>query len=214
MSSESLIDIKLFLACVNFAAIKHKDQRRMDADKTPYINHPIGEETYLLLFYNVFHNNFSKFRIAGVAHILTSEGGITDAEVIQAALLHDTVEDTDTSFDEIEQHFGPNVRKIVEEVTDDKSLPKMERKRLQIVHAAHSSYKAKLVKLADKLYNLRDLQRCAPQEWTQVLVANILRNFGVAANWRAFLCISRIVWRNIIYGQNRLWTTCETRIKH
>lgn len=84
--------------------------------------------------------------------------------------MHDTVEDTDTSFDEIEQHFGLAVRKIVEEVTDDKSMPKLERKRLQIVHAKDSSYNAKLVKLADKLYNLRDLQRCAPSEWTEVRV--------------------------------------------
>lgn len=106
--------------------------------------------------------------ISGVAFILTSEGGITDSEVIQAALLHDTVEDTDTTFDEIEESFGRSVRKIVEEVTDDKSLPKQERKRLQIVHAKDTSHKAKLVKLADKLYNLRDLQRCAPEGWTDV----------------------------------------------
>lgn len=103
-----------------------------------------------------------------MAFILTSEGGITDSEVIQAALLHDTVEDTITTFDEIEEHFGQSVRKIVEEVTDDKSLPKQERKRLQIVHAKDTSHKAKLVKLADKLYNLRDLQCCAPEGWTDV----------------------------------------------
>lgn len=82
--------------------------------------------------------------------------------------MHDTVEDTDATFDEIEKIFGSNVRKIVEEVTDDKTLPKLERKRLQIVHAKDSSYKAKLVKLADKLYNLRDLQRCTPEKWTPV----------------------------------------------
>lgn len=105
---------------------------------------------------------------AGVAHILTSEGGITDIEVLQAAILHDTVEDTDTTFAELEKHFGAVVRKLVEEVTDDKSLPKKERKRLQIVHAKTSSYKAKLVKLADKIYNLRDLQRGTPRGWTEV----------------------------------------------
>jgi len=129
--------------CVNFAAVKHKNQRRRDTEKTPYINHPIG-----------------------VAHILTSEANVTDANVILAALLHDTVEDTDTTFQEIEDNFGVDVCKIVEEVTDDKSLPKLERKRLQIVHAKESSREAKLVKLADKLYNLRDLQRCAPEGWT------------------------------------------------
>lgn len=90
--------------------------------------------------------------------------------MIQAALLHDTVEDTDTSFEEIEQEFGVNVKNIVMEVTDDKSLPSTERKRLQIVHAKDSTHQAKLVKLADKLYNLRDLQLCIPEGWTEVIL--------------------------------------------
>ncbi|XP_055536868.1 guanosine-3',5'-bis(diphosphate) 3'-pyrophosphohydrolase MESH1 isoform X2 [Wyeomyia smithii] len=133
-----------YTKCLNFAAVKHRNQRRLDSDKTPYINHPIG-----------------------VAYILTAEGGVTDFEVLQAAILHDTVEDTDTSFEEIEQHFGLRVRQLVQEVTDDKSLPKLERKRLQIEHAAGSSPQARLVKLADKIYNLRDLQRCRPEGWTE-----------------------------------------------
>lgn len=133
-----------YTKCVNFAAVKHRNQRRLDSDKTPYINHPIG-----------------------VAQILTAEGGVTDFEVIQAALLHDTVEDTDTTFEELEREFGSRVRRLVEEVTDDKSLPKAERKRLQIEHAAAKSPQAKLVKLADKIYNLRDLQRCRPERWTE-----------------------------------------------
>lgn len=98
---------------------------------------------------------------------MTAEGGVTDFEVILAAILHDTVEDTDTSFEEIEQNFGLRVRQIVAEVTDDKSLAKAERKRLQIEHAAVVSPQAKLVKLADKIYNLRDLQRCKPEGWTE-----------------------------------------------
>lgn len=81
----------------------------------------------------------------------------------QAALLHDTVEDTDTTLEELELHFGAQVRRLVEEVTDDKTLPKLERKRLQVEHAPYSSPGAKLVKLADKLYNLRDLNRCTPE---------------------------------------------------
>lgn len=133
-----------YTKCVNFAAVKHRNQRRLDSDKTPYINHPIG-----------------------VAQILTAEGGVTDFQVIQAAILHDTVEDTDTSFDEVEREFGYTVRRLVEEVTDDKALPKAERKRLQIEHAAGASPQAKLVKLADKIYNLRDLQRCRPEGWTE-----------------------------------------------
>lgn len=88
--------------------------------------------------------------------------------VLMAAILHDTVEDTDTTFDELEQRFGPKIRGIVEECSDDKDKSKMDRKRLQIEHAKTSSFEAKLVKLADKLYNLRDLERSIPRGWTEV----------------------------------------------
>lgn len=135
--------LQAVVKCANFAAIKHKDQRRKDPQSTPYINHPIG-----------------------VANILTEEGGVTDLDVIQAALLHDTVEDTETTPQELQEVFGEKVAGIVAEVTDDKSLPKEERKRLQIEHSPHISKKAKLVKLADKLYNLRDLNQVAPQGWS------------------------------------------------
>lgn len=84
-------------------------------------------------------------------------------KIIQAAVLHDTVEDTDTTFEELEAMFGNKVAKIVQEVTDDKTLPKQERKLQQVEHALHCSHQAKLVKLADKLYNLRDLNRCTPE---------------------------------------------------
>uniref|UniRef100_A0A8C5P9T7 Guanosine-3',5'-bis(diphosphate) 3'-pyrophosphohydrolase MESH1 n=1 Tax=Leptobrachium leishanense TaxID=445787 RepID=A0A8C5P9T7_9ANUR len=145
-------DVALLLQTANFAAEKHKRQRRKDVEKTPYINHPIG-----------------------VATILSQEAGITDVVVLQAALLHDTVEDTNTTFLEIEEHFGPEVRKIVEEVTDDKTLAKMERKKQQIEHAPHCSYNAKLVKLADKLYNLRDLNRSIPKGWSELRVQEYFR---------------------------------------
>ncbi|XP_033608305.1 guanosine-3',5'-bis(diphosphate) 3'-pyrophosphohydrolase MESH1 isoform X2 [Cryptotermes secundus] len=108
-----------------------------------------------------------EYKLCGVAKILTEEGNVYDVDIIQAALLHDTVEDTDTSFDEIETEFGVNVCHLVRELTDDKSLPQAERKRLQIEHAAGSSPGAKLIKLADKLYNLRDLERASPEGWTQ-----------------------------------------------
>lgn len=108
---------------------------------------------------------FSPFSL-GVANILIQEGDIHDPAVIVTALLHDTVEDTNTTFEEIEEIFGSKVRKIVEEVTDDKTLPKHERKRLQIEHAPTSSHEAKLVKLADKLYNLRDLEKETPVGWS------------------------------------------------
>ncbi|NXL20465.1 MESH1 pyrophosphohydrolase, partial [Setophaga kirtlandii] len=113
------------LEAVDFAARKHKEQRRKDPEGTPYINHPI--------------------------------------------------EDTDTTFSEIEERFGAEVRRVVEEVTDDKSLPKMERKRLQIERAAACSRRAKLVKLADKLHNLRDLNRCTPQGWSEERVQEYFR---------------------------------------
>ncbi|OAD52800.1 Guanosine-3',5'-bis(diphosphate) 3'-pyrophosphohydrolase MESH1 [Eufriesea mexicana] len=136
--------LSIIIKCVNFAAIKHKDQRRKDDKETPYINHPIG-----------------------VANILVQEGNIHDPIVIVAALLHDTVEDTDTTFEEIENIFGTEVCNIVKEVTDDKNLPKAERKRLQIQNALNKSHKAKLVTLADKLYNLRDIQESIPIGWSQ-----------------------------------------------
>ncbi|XP_043495603.1 guanosine-3',5'-bis(diphosphate) 3'-pyrophosphohydrolase MESH1 [Polistes fuscatus] len=135
--------LSLIIKCTNFAAEKHKNQKRKDAAQTPYINHPIG-----------------------VANILVHEGDVYDPVVILAALLHDTVEDTDTSFDEIEQEFGYTVSQVVQEITDDKALPKAERKRLQIENAPKRSHRAKLVLLADKLYNLRDLQKSTPIGWT------------------------------------------------
>ena len=141
------MDSAALVKCMNFAAIKHRDQRRKNKEQAPYINHPIG-----------------------VAFILTDTGNIDDLETIQAALLHDTVEDTDTTFEEIKNAFGLGVCSIVKEVTDDKSLPKMERKRLQIEHAKTASRKAKLVKLADKLYNLRDLMRLPPLGWDEARV--------------------------------------------
>lgn len=140
----TMSDVALLLETVNFAAEKHQNQRRKNPEATPYINHPIG-----------------------VARILSHEGGVTDLSVLQAALLHDTVEDTDTSVEEVEERFGAVVARIVAEVTDDKSLPKAERKRLQVEHARHCSPQAKLVKLADKLHNLRDLDRIAPTGWSE-----------------------------------------------
>ncbi|XP_058012391.1 guanosine-3',5'-bis(diphosphate) 3'-pyrophosphohydrolase MESH1 isoform X2 [Ahaetulla prasina] len=139
------------LDAVDFAARKHSAQRRKDPERTPYINHPIG-----------------------VAQILAREAGVTDVAVLQAALLHDTVEDTDATFAELEQRFGPEVRRLVEELTDDKALPRAERKRLQVERAAGLSAGARLVALADKLHNLRDLRRRAPEGWSEQRVREYL----------------------------------------
>ena len=135
-------ELALLLRATSFAAAKHKDQRRKD-QTTPYINHPIA-----------------------VAENLTNIGGITDINTIVAAILHDTIEDTETTGVELETHFGPEIRKIVEEVTDDRKLPKEERKRLQIVHAPHVSDSAKRLKLADKCANLADIISHPPTDWS------------------------------------------------
>ncbi|KAM6058507.1 guanosine-3',5'-bis(diphosphate) 3'-pyrophosphohydrolase MESH1 [Chlamydotis macqueenii] len=142
----------LLLDAADFAAGKHKGQRRKDPEGTPFINHPIG-----------------------VARILAREAGVTDIVVLQAALLHDAVEDTDATLPEIEERFGAEVRRVVEELTDDKALPGAERKRLQVERAAGSSPRAKLVKLADKLHNLRDLNRCTPRGWSSERVQEYFR---------------------------------------
>lgn len=129
------------LEAVDFAAKKHVDQRRKNSQAAPYINHPIG------------------------VALLLQQAGVTDEDVVIAALLHDTVEDTDTSFSEILEHFGERVLKFVKGVTDDKSLPKDVRKKLQVEHVRNSCDEIKLIKMADKLYNLRDLTSDVPNGW-------------------------------------------------
>lgn len=135
-------DVVLILKAAAFAADKHRMQRRKDAEASPYINHPLA-----------------------LAHVLASEGGITDTDVLAAALLHDTVEDTETTPEELARAFGPAVAAIVAEVTDDKALTKEERKRLQVAKSATKSHAAKLVKLADKICNLRDIASTPPADW-------------------------------------------------
>ena len=135
-------ELALLLKALAFAAHKHRDQRRKDAEASPYINHPIA-----------------------LADVLVNEGGVADHEVLCAALLHDTVEDTDTTHEELVDAFGSRIARMVAEVTDDKRLPKQERKRLQIEHAPHLSEGAKLVKLADKICNLRDVADRPPAKW-------------------------------------------------
>ena len=130
------------LDALAFAAWKHRDQRRKDAEASPYINHPIA-----------------------VARVLAVEGGVTAQDVLVAAVLHDTVEDTETSFDELETRFGLAVRDLVRELTDDKTLPKDERKRLQVRHAAAASRGARQIKLADKICNVRDITETPPADW-------------------------------------------------
>ena len=100
-----------------------------------------------------------------MAKVLTSEGGVADVRQILAAILHDTIEDTETTRDNLVQHFGETVAAIVTEVTDDKDLPKQRRKDMQVEHAPHLSSRAKAVKLADKICNLRDVADAPPADW-------------------------------------------------
>jgi (p)ppGpp synthase/HD superfamily hydrolase len=139
-----MTDTAFLLRALHFAADKHRFQRRKDPAASPYINHPIA-----------------------VAELLARVGGVTDSVALVAAILHDTVEDTETTPDELEQHFGREVRLVVEEVTDDKTLPSRDRKRLQIEHAVHASSRAKLVKLGDKIANVLDVTHHAPAEWSR-----------------------------------------------
>jgi guanosine-3',5'-bis(diphosphate) 3'-pyrophosphohydrolase len=151
LAGEGLIDKDVYniIDALVFAAEKHRFQVRKDLNQTPYIIHPIG-----------------------VAYNLMSIGKVHDPDILIGALLHDTVEDTQTTFDEIEQRFGSRVRAFVQEVTDDKSLPKLMRKQFQVEHAPEKSAGAAQIKLADKLYNLEDLIKAGPIDWDEERVGS------------------------------------------
>ena len=134
----------MVLQALTFAARKHSSQRRKGSDHAPYINHPIS-----------------------VLDLLWRVGGVRQADVLAAGVLHDTLEDTDTSPQELEAAFGRAVLELVQEVSDDKSLFSAERKRLQIEHAGKLSTGAKLIKLADKISNVRDLHTNPPLFWSR-----------------------------------------------
>jgi (p)ppGpp synthase/HD superfamily hydrolase len=154
MLNEKQIDekqISLVLCATKFSADKHRNQRRLGVEAFPYINHPID-----------------------VADILWRIGAVRDIDTIVAAILHDTLEDTDATPTEIAALFGAEVLALVEEVTDDKSLPKAERKRLQIVNARHKSPAAKLIKLADKISNINEIGNSPPADWSHERRLNYL----------------------------------------
>lgn len=134
--------LPVIIKATAFAAAKHRRQRRKDAEASPYINHPIE-----------------------LVDVLVNEAEVDDAIVLTAALLHDTIEDTATTPQELEAVFGAETTGVVLEVTDDTSLPRAERKRAQVEHAPALSRAAKLVKLADKICNLRDMNAFPPKDW-------------------------------------------------
>ena len=127
---------------LEFATEKHKNQTRQNEEKSPYIVHPIA-----------------------VRHILSELGGVEDAEVLAAALLHDTLEDTPTTRDELIENFGQRVCSLIEEVSDDKTLPRQTRKDLQVKHAPQLSKGAVLIKLGDKISNVTDITNTPPINW-------------------------------------------------
>ncbi len=127
------------LRAATYAAQKHMGQRRKGADEAPYINHPLA-----------------------VASLLANEAGIEDQAALQAALLHDVLEDTPTTPLELAAAFGDEVARVVAEVTDDKSVAKEERKRVQVLNAAGRSPAAAWVKAADKTCNLREVLSSPP----------------------------------------------------
>lgn len=145
-----MVNPKLIEA-IRFSAIKHSKQRRKDADVTPYINHPIE-----------------------VMHILSAEGGEQDVEILMAAVLHDTVEDTATSPLELVTHFGRTVAGYVAELTDNTRLPGDQRKQLQIVNASRVSFGAGRIKQADKIANMRDIIHNPPVGWSWTRQVNYL----------------------------------------
>ena len=135
-------DSRILLDAIRFSADKHRNQRRKNEEASAYINHPIE-----------------------VAEMLVSVGNVEDLDTVIAAILHDTIEDTDTTPEEIERLFGKDVLSMVLECTDDKTLPKATRKQLQIEHAPHISRGAKQVKIADKISNILDITHSPPVHW-------------------------------------------------
>ena len=127
---------------IHFAALKHTDQRRKGVDAEPYINH-----------------------LAEVAETLAIHTDGRDPNLIVAGLLHDTLEDTQTTYEELVGGFGHDVADLVKEVTDEKSLSKVERKQLQVANAPHKSARAKMLKMADKTSNLKAILNSPPQNW-------------------------------------------------
>ncbi len=135
--------MQALLKAIRFAAEKHRHQRRVDVRSSPYINHPIA-----------------------VADLLANEVGIENTTILTAAILHDTIEDTDTTEREIKSKFGLEVARVVMELTDDMRLAPEVRKQAQIEHASQLSYAARLVKIADKTCKLRDLAENPPLTWS------------------------------------------------
>ena len=135
-------DTVLITRALRFAAERHSSQRRKGQAKEPYVNH-----------------------LAEVSELVADATEGKDVNLIAAALLHDTIEDTETSSDELVATFNNDIAQLVADVTDDKSLPKQDRKHLQVVNSRAQNMRVKLLKLADKTSNLRSLANSPPENW-------------------------------------------------
>jgi guanosine-3',5'-bis(diphosphate) 3'-pyrophosphohydrolase len=127
-----LTGIRLVSEAAELAARRHNGQLRKGRGEEPYINH-----------------------LAEVANMLSAVTNGEDTELVAAGWLHDTIEDSETTHDELAQRFGLRVAGLVVECTDDMSLPKSERRQRQITDAPKKSASAKLIKIADKVSNIR-----------------------------------------------------------
>jgi GTP diphosphokinase / guanosine-3',5'-bis(diphosphate) 3'-diphosphatase len=143
MDSQNLQAVRDILRAAHFAADRHREQRRKGAKAEPYVNH-----------------------LLEVAELVANALAEPDPNLVMAALLHDTVEDVEVTKEELIETFSEDVANLVMEVTDDKSLPKKERKRLQVANAPHKSVRAQVIKLADKISNLRAILASPPTDWS------------------------------------------------
>ncbi len=128
---------------LDFAARRHAGQRRKGLNAEPYVNH-----------------------LTEVALLLAEASDGKDPELVMAGLLHDTIEDTETTREELAQVFGEDVASLVAEVTDDTSLLREERKKRQVQTAAAKSGRARMIKLADKIANLHSIAVSPPVGWS------------------------------------------------
>lgn len=140
--------VLLVTRAAEFAARRHSGQTRKGAAREPYVNH-----------------------LAEVASLLAATTEEPDASLVAAGWLHDTVEDTKTSDEELRQLFGRRIADLVAEVTDDKSRPKAERKGFQVERAPHKSPGARAIKIADEISNLNSLISSPPDDWDRERVA-------------------------------------------
>lgn len=141
---ENLDDVEKLLTALEFSAQYHSGQYRDGEDKIPYIIHPIG-----------------------VCILVWESGTGATTDMLIAALLHDTLEDTDATAEEIENLFGPHVLRLVLDLTTDPKLSSKEAKQHQLDHAPYMHEQAKVVKLCDRLYNITDLLNSPPPTWSQ-----------------------------------------------